>query len=310
MAKIHPTAVVSPEAVLGEDVSIGAYSIVKGNVTIGAGTVVHEHTHLHGKTVVGQNCQIGPAAYVGLAAQHLHADPVFGELIVGDNVVIRETATVHRSIKPGSENATRVGNNCFLMGGTHVAHDCVLHDSVIMANAALLAGHCVIGEKAFLGGGCTIHQYVRIGRLAIIGGNEAVSQEVPPFAAVRYGGLKGYNAIGCQRAGVTRQAAHALRAAYRCLHEHRLATAAIDDIRSTVQLLSEVQELIDFIAAAERGILPSVGGRRRVFDGDGESPNAPAETVADDIQKGRSSRRERRSVGFPSSADRTALPKG
>jgi UDP-N-acetylglucosamine acyltransferase len=314
MAKIHPTAVVSPEAVLGEDVSVGAYSIIKGPVTIGAGTVIHEQTNVQGKTFIGQGCQIGPVSFVGLPPQHLNADPDAGELIIGDHVTIRETATVHRSIQSGADHATRIGSNCFLMGSVHVAHDCVLGDSVIMANAALLGGHCHIADRAFLGGGCTLNQYVRVGRLAIIAGNEALTHEVPPFAAVRYGGLKGYNAIGCQRAGMTRQAVQAIRAAYRCLHNHRLTAAAVQEIRDTVSLVPEVQELIDFIASASRGIVPSVGGRRRVFDTDSDATNGESNhghpPQLDGTHKDRSSRPpEQRSAGFPSTSERTVAPR-
>ena len=97
--------------------AIGAYSIIKGTVRIGAGTVVHEHSHIHGTTLIGEKCEIGPAAYVGLPPQHLHADREIGQLVIGDHVTIRETATVHRAIHGGIENATRVGDHCFIMGG-------------------------------------------------------------------------------------------------------------------------------------------------------------------------------------------------
>jgi UDP-N-acetylglucosamine acyltransferase len=270
MAKIHPTAVIDSRAELADDVSIGAYSIIKGEVSIGSGTVVHEHTHLHGKTRIGQGCTIGPAAYVGLPPQHMKADPNIGQLVVGDHVTIRETATVHRAIHGGEENATRIGDKCFIMGGVHLAHDCVLGHSVIAANSALLGGHCRIGDQAFLGGGAALHQFVRVGRLAIIGGNEAVTQEVLPFAAIRDGGMRGYNAIGCRRAGMNREAISAIRAVYRSLHFHRLTERALDEIRQTVPNLPEVQELLDFIATTKRGIVPSVGGRRQVFDQVGE----------------------------------------
>jgi UDP-N-acetylglucosamine acyltransferase len=259
MARIHPTAVVDGEAQLDDDVTVGAYSIIKGPVRIGAGTVIHEHSHVQGKTVLGKNCEIGPTAFVGLPPQHIHANREIGGLIVGDRVIIRETATVHRSISAGEENATRVGNDCFIMGGVHVAHDCVLEDDVIAANAALVAGHCHIGNKAFLGGGCTLHQYVRVGRLAIIAGNEAISQDVPPFSAARYGGLKAYNAIGCRRAGLSIEAIRAIRLSYRCLHAHRLLSDAMREISERVPMTPEVRELLEFLKSTKRGILPSLG---------------------------------------------------
>jgi UDP-N-acetylglucosamine acyltransferase len=266
MANIHPTALVDPRAEIADDVIIGAFSIVKGPVQIGAGTVLHEHTHIHGLTVIGSRCELGPTAFIGLKPQHLKADPNIGELVIGNDVTIRETATVHRSIVAGREHATRVGDKCFIMGGVHIAHDCDLGHGVIVANGALIAGHCQIADKAFLGGGCALHQFVRVGRLAIIGGNEPVSQEVLPFAAIRNGGMRGYNAIGCRRSGMTHGAISAVRAAYRSLHLHRLIDRAIEEILQNSPIIPEVQELLDFIASAKRGIVPSVGGRRGVFD--------------------------------------------
>jgi UDP-N-acetylglucosamine acyltransferase len=258
MASIHPMAVVGAEAELADDVVVGAYSIIKGPVRIGAGTVIQEHSHVQGKTVIGRDCQIGPTAFVGLPPQHIHADKEIGQLVVGDRVTIRETATVHRSIRAGEENATRVGDGCFIMGGVHIAHDCVLDENVIAANAALVGGHCQIGPSAFLGGGCTLHQYVRVGRLAIIAGNEAISQDIPPFAAARYGGLKAYNAIGCKRAGLSLPAIRAIRLAYRCLHSHRLLSDAIEEIREQAPDVPEVRELLAFLTSTRRGILPSL----------------------------------------------------
>jgi UDP-N-acetylglucosamine acyltransferase len=266
MANIHPTALVGSSAELAADVSVGPYSIIEGPVRIGSGTIIHSHTHLQGKTRIGEQCKIGPAAYVGLPPQHLRADAHVGELIIGNRVIIRETATVHRSIHPGEDKSTRVGDGCFIMGGAHVGHDCVLGHSVIMANAALLGGHCQIGDQAFIGGGAALHQFVRVGRLAIIGGNETVTQEVLPFAAVRDRGLRGYNAIGCRRAGMSRETISAIRAVFRNIHLHRLTGRALEEIRLTVPDLPEVRELLDFIATAKRGIVPSCGGRRQVFD--------------------------------------------
>jgi len=270
MPNIHPTALVDSQAELADDVTIGAFCIIKGAVQIGAGTIVHEHTHVHGPTVIGERCELGPTAFIGLKPQHLKADPNIGELVIGNEVTIRETTTVHRSIVAGREHATRIGDKCFIMGGVHVAHDCDLGQSVILANGVLLGGHCQIADKAFLGGGCALHQFVRVGRLAIVGGNEPVTQEVLPFAAIRDRGMRGYNAIGCRRAGMSRESIHGIRSAYRSLHSHRRIDRAVEEIRKSVGSVPEVREMLDFIAKSKRGIAPSVGGRRNVFDETGE----------------------------------------
>lgn len=262
MAHIHPTAIVSPRAVLADDVVVDAYSIIKGEVHVGGGTIIHEHSHLHGRTVIGRDCQIGPTAFVGLPPQHQRADPNIGELVIGDRVTIRETASVHRSIVAGSENATRIGDDCYLMAGTHVGHDCVLGHSVIMANLSMMGGHCHIGDRVYLGGGSALHQFTRVGRLALIGAHETITQEVPPFSAVRFAGLKGYNAVGCRRAKMSQESICAIRAAYRCLQSHRLTSHAIDQIRATVAWLPEVQELVEFLLTTKRGIVQSPDFRR------------------------------------------------
>lgn len=262
MPKIHPTAIVDAQAELADDVEVGPYAIVGANVSVGAGTVILSHSILQGPMTLGAGCKVGPAACLGQDPQHLdfltRPDPPITWLTIGDRTIIREGATVHRAIKPGRENATRVGDDCLLMGAVHVAHDCRIEDRVIMANGALLGGHCQIGQRAFLGGGCTMHQFVRIGRLAIISGNEASSRDIPPFAAMRYGGLKGYNAVGCRRAGLPRSAIAAIRQAYHCVHTHRTTNHIVSAVRETVPQTPEIAELLDFIAASRRGILPSL----------------------------------------------------
>lgn len=263
MQRIHPTAIIDPRAQLAPDVTVDAYAIIKGPVTIGPGTHIAEHCVVQGATVIGRNCKIGPAAYVGMDPQHLRfvpneANPTY--LIVGDHVTIRESARIHRAFKPGREHATKIGDRCFIMGSAHVAHDCVLSEDVILADAVLLGGHCHIGPKTFMGGGCTIHQFVQIGRLCIVGGNEGIGNDVPPFAAVRYGRLKGYNAVGCRRAGMSREAVTAIRGVYHRLRSNRVTSTAVAAIAAEIPDLPEVREIVDFIKHARRGIVSSHRG--------------------------------------------------
>jgi len=257
MAEIHPTAIIDPLAHLAADVKIGAYAIIKGEVHIGEGTVVHDHTHIHGCARIGRRCKIGPAAYVGLEPQHLKYNGELTWTVVGDDVVIRETATIHRSFHAGEEHATRIGDRCFIMAAAHVAHDCSIGNDAVLANAVLLAGHCTIGQKCFLGGGVGLHQFCRVGRLAIIAGNEGLSQDIPPFASVRNGMLRGYNAVGCRRNGLPPATIVAIRAAYHRLAKHRIRSTALAAIRAEVPQLPEVVEILAFIEASKRGIVPS-----------------------------------------------------
>jgi len=259
MREIHSTAIIDRRAELADDVTVGAYTIIKAGVIVGPGTVIEEHCHIHGNTTIGQRCKIGPGAFVGLAPQHVKYDGAVTRAIIGDDVTVREMASIHRSLHP--DNPTRVGSRCMLMAGSHVAHDCVVGEDVVFANGATLGGHCVVGARAFLGGGVMVHQFVRIGRLTIICGNEAVTHDVPPFSAARYRGLKGYNAVGCKRAGMSRETIHAVRSAFHCLHMNRTVPGAVAAIRKTVPMLPEIQELLDFLTTTKRGVLGSVKGQ-------------------------------------------------
>jgi len=276
---IHPTAIIDPRAELAGDVAVGAYAVIEGKVTIGAGSIVYPHSILQGPTIIGKNCRIGPAAYVGMEPQHIkfvadEANPTY--LIIGDNVLIRECARLSRSFTPGQEHATRVGDGCYIMGASHVGHDCVVERNVTLADSALLGGHVHVGEQCFIGGGSTIHQFVKIGRLTIVAGNEAFTHDVPPFGAVRYGHLKAYNAIGCKRAGMKFEAIHSIRSCYHRLKQHRKMATALEAIRTEVADTPEVREIIQFIESSKRGILPSHGDHHEVERNDGEEMDKPS----------------------------------
>jgi UDP-N-acetylglucosamine acyltransferase len=256
---IHSTAIVDPRATLGQDVAIGPYTTIEGPVEIGARTVIQSHCVIKGPARIGADCNIGPAAHVGTDPQHLHYDATLETwLVIGDHTVIRESASLHRATKAGIENATTLGHHCFLMACSHVGHDTRLGNNVILANAVLLAGHVTVGDNVFLAGGAGVHQFVRIGRLAIMSGNEIATRDVPPFSATRYGGLKGYNAIGCKRAGISRESIFAIRKAYHLYHTHRTLPDAVSAIRANCPALPEIIELLNFLTSSKRGIHPSV----------------------------------------------------
>jgi UDP-N-acetylglucosamine acyltransferase len=301
--RIHPTAIVDPRARLADDVTVGAYAIIEGEVTIGSGGIVYPHTVIQGSTLIGQNCRIGPAAYVGLDPQHAKfvadpANPTY--LIIGNNVMIRECARLSRATAPGEEHGTRIGDNCFIMGASHVGHDCVVERGVTLADSALLGGHVHLGEQCFIGGGSTIHQFVHIGRLSIVAGNEAFTHDVPPFAAVRYGRLKAYNAIGCKRAGLSSDAVHAIRGCYHRLKEHRTMAAAIEAICNDLPPLPEILEIVRFIESSRRGILPSHCGPRELSQsGDEPAVKSPEASVDCERLHAHANRSERSIPSLP-----------
>jgi UDP-N-acetylglucosamine acyltransferase len=253
-ARVHPTAVVDKRVQLGEGVEIGPYVVIEGPVVIGPETRVLAHSVLEGPLEVGAKCMIGPAAYVGLPAQHLKGATEDTWLIIGSETVIREAASINRSMYSGKEKATRIGNACFIMGQTHVAHDCQVGDKVVIANGTALAGHVQVGQSAFLGGGTVVHQFVRIGRLALTRGNEPVGKDVPPFGALGLGGLKGYNAVGCRRSGMPQASLWAIRQAYQTIHTHRKMSEYLPRLREIAGACAEVGEMVAFIEGTKRGI--------------------------------------------------------
>jgi UDP-N-acetylglucosamine acyltransferase len=256
---VHATAIVGSDVTLEEGVTVGPYCVIEGRVTIGTATAILAHSFIGGTTIIGANCKIGPHASVGTDPQHRSNDGRGSCLVIEDNVIIREFATVHRATKPGLEHATRVGRGSLLMVGCHVAHDCRVGENATLANSVHLGGHVVIGDSAVLGGGTVVHQFVRVGRLSMTAGGEALAKDVMPFAAVFHNRHKGYNAIGCRRAGLNAETLHALRAAFREIHSHRSAVKATNQphVVALAQTVPEVKELIEFIQTSRRGIVAS-----------------------------------------------------
>lgn len=175
---IHPTAIVSSAATLGDNVSVGAFASIESGVTIGEGTIVRERAHICSGTVLGRNCRIHMNAVIGHAPQDFSYKGGPIRTTLGDCVTVRENATIHGSANP---DGTCVGDNCFLMVGSHVAHDCKLGKGVLLANGALLAGHVQIDDGAFVSGNVVIHQFVRVGRLAMLSGGSRFGMDVPPY---------------------------------------------------------------------------------------------------------------------------------
>jgi UDP-N-acetylglucosamine acyltransferase len=211
---IHPTALVSPEAELADDVSIGPFSVIEGPVKLGTGVKVGGHAWISGNTSIGEGSDIGWGAVIGVDPQDLHFDPTCGSgVVIGARNTLREYVTVHRGSKAGSD--TVMGEDNFLMTGVHLAHDVRLGDGNILANNVLLGGHVAVGNKAFLGGTACFHQFVKVGDLAMVQGLTAVSQDVPPYC-IAYGinQLAGLNSVGLKRAGLSVEERGAIKRAY------------------------------------------------------------------------------------------------
>jgi UDP-N-acetylglucosamine acyltransferase len=195
--KIHPTAIVHPNARIADGVEIGPYSVIGEHVSIGRDTKIYSHVLIDGWTTIGERNHIFSFSSIGSAPQDIGYRNEETYLIIGDDNVIRECATVHRATTK-EDRKTVIGNGNFLMAYSHVAHDCKLGNSIIMANSVALGGHIVIGDYAILGGIVAVHQFARIGSYAIIGGQSAVTLDIPPYvsAAGNRAQLYGLNLVG------------------------------------------------------------------------------------------------------------------
>jgi UDP-N-acetylglucosamine acyltransferase len=247
MPQIHPTAIVAPGAVLAEDVAVGPYCIVGGEVRLRAGVVLRSHVVVDGRTTIGEGTQIFPFASIGLEPQDLKYRGERSSLTIGRNNTIREYVTMN----PGTEGGgmvTQVGDNGLFMVGVHIAHDCQVGDHVILANNATLGGHVVVEDYAFLGGLSAIHQFVRIGRHAMIGGMSGVERDVIPYGQVMgdRARLTGLNIIGMQRRGFSREDIQGLRNAYQFLFS---ADGTFSDrVSETAERFGDIGPVADILA--------------------------------------------------------------
>ena len=253
---IHPTAIVHPGAKLAEGVEIGAYTVVGEHAIIGKDTKIASHVLIDGWTTIGERNQIFSFSAIGTPPQDISYKNEKTSVIIGNDNVIRESATVHRATAK-EDRITEIGNNNFLMAYSHVAHDCKLGSHIIMANSAGLAGHITVGDYAILGGIVAVHQFVRIGAYAIIGGQSAVSQDIPPYgsAAGNRAKLYGLNLVGLKRRGFGDEAISNLKKAYRIIFRSGLVLEEAR-VRVEAELSSspEAMHLMEFMKASKRGI--------------------------------------------------------
>jgi len=197
----HPTALVSPDARLGEGVTVGPYAIIEAGAVLGPRCTVGAHAQILAAARLGPDNRIGAGSIIGGDPQDLAFDPATDSTaVLGAGNILREYVTVHRGSRPGS--ATSIGDRNFLMAASHVGHDTRIGHDTVIANNTMLAGHVSVGDRAFVGGGSAIHQFIRLGDLCITQGNSAMSRDVPPFCvAAQLNRLVGLNVVGLRRAG-------------------------------------------------------------------------------------------------------------
>lgn len=257
-AKIHPSSIVSPKARLGSDVSVAPYAVIGDSVVIGDGTSVGTHCHICGNTTIGKNCQIFTGAVIGSRPQDKKYKDEDSLLIIGDNNIIREYCTFN----PGTEETgkTMVGSNNLFMAYSHVAHDCVVGSDCVIANNGTLAGHVTVEDRATIGGLVAIHQFVRVGKLSIIGGCSKVVQDIPPYSTCdgHPARVYGLNLVGLRRNKAALQSIEALGRAFKILFNSGLIRkTALAKIAQEIDKSPEVLTLVDFIKNSERGVTGS-----------------------------------------------------
>jgi len=253
--KIHPTAVVHPEAKIGAECEIGPYCVVGEHVALGAGCRLHSHVVIDGHVRLGQHNEIFPFASLGLKTQDLKWKGGITRTKIGDHNTFREYVTIHSVT--GYREATVIGSHNHILAYCHLAHNVTLQNHIIMSNVATLAGHVLVEDCAVIGGLAAVHQFCRIGKMALIGGCSKVVQDVAPFMLVdgNPAETRTVNKVGMERNGISEDAQAALRQAYKILFREGLTSSnALARIESEIGTVPEVQHLVRFVRASERGI--------------------------------------------------------
>ena len=257
--RIHPTAVVDSSAELDTDVTVGPYCVIGKDVQIGRGTRLESHVVIEPNTRIGEECQIRQGAVLGGPPQDHKYKGERSFLVMGHRNVVREFVTVHRAT--GEGEMTRLGNDNMLMAYCHIGHNCWLGNGIMMANQVGISGHCVIEDRVVFGGMVGLHQFVRVGKLAMIGGMSKVVSDVPPFVMAdgRPTELVGLNVLGLRRAGIPPKVRAGLKQAFKLLYRSGLnLTQGIAAAYNEVEPSEERDYILEFLTNIRKGY----GGRQ------------------------------------------------
>lgn len=254
---IHPTAVISEKATIGENVTIGPFCVVDDDVSIGDGCILKSHVVVRGPTRIGKNNKFYQFSSIGEDCQDKKYAGERTELVIGDDNEFREGVTVHRGTVQDN-SITIIGSRCLLMANAHVAHDCVLGNDIIVANNVAVAGHVHIDDFVIVGGAVGIHQFCKIGAHAFLGAGGIILRDVPPFVMVS--GTKnvpqGINSEGLKRRGFDKSEVMAIKRAYKTIYrEGNTVEEAIEKLSEQADSNPGVKLMTSFLSSAERGII-------------------------------------------------------
>ncbi|CAN5619272.1 acyl-ACP--UDP-N-acetylglucosamine O-acyltransferase [soil metagenome] len=265
---VHKTAVIADGAQIHETAEIGPYVVIGPNVKIGKGTKIGAHAVIDGHTTIGEDCTIFVGATIGLEPQDLGYKGEPTGVQMGDRNTVREYVTIHRATKDG---VTVIGDDCFFMAYSHIAHDCKVGNGVILANNSILAGHVQVGDYVILAGVCVIHQHCRLGRMLLMSGLSATRQDLPPFAMCdgRPTTVRGVNAVGLKRRQIPPANRKAIKEAYRIIYRSDAnLTKALAQIEKELEPFPEILEIVEFYRSSKRGVV----SRRGEKDNEQEDP--------------------------------------
>lgn len=260
MNQIHPTAIVSSKAELGNFITIGPFSIIEDGVIIGDHTSLGAHCYIYRGTEIGKNNQIFSFCNLGGVPQDISFNPETPtKLIIGNDNIFREYVNIHRSTS--LERVTKIGDKNYLMGTVHLGHDCIIGNENIFTQGCVIGGHVQIGNKAFISGLVAIHQFCRVGDYSIIGGLAKIVQDVPPFMMVdgNPAYIVGINVVGLRRAGFSEERRKKIKNAYKILFKKRLSISnALEVLKEEYKEDEDIQLLIQFIENSKRGIVSAL----------------------------------------------------
>lgn len=277
--RIHKTAVIADGAVIHESADIGPFAVIGPDVRIGSGTKIGSHVVIDGITSIGDNCHIFSGATIGLEPQDLKYGGEPTGVVIGNNCVIREYVTIHRATKQGN---TVIGDNCFLMNYSHIAHNCQVGNGVIMANNTTLAGHVEVGEGAVFAGMVILHQFIKVGRYCMLGGMTGSRVDLPPFTLCdgRPAMVRGLNVIGLRRNKVGPEKRNAIKQTYKLIYRSGLNhTQALARVKDEVEQFDEVKEICEFFAGSKRGVALFFGDQKEGTREMGETLEVPVDEI-------------------------------
>lgn len=255
---VQSLAYIHPDAQIADGVEIGPFTTIEKNVKIGAGTKIYNNVTILEGVTIGENCTVFPGAVIGAIPQDLKFKGEESRVIIGNNTVVRECATIHRGT--ASKIDTIVGDNCLIMAYCHVAHDCRLGNNIIMSNAVQLAGEVDIDDYAVIGGGTLVHQFSHIGAHTMIQGGSKVNKDVPPFVMVGREPISfaGINSVGLRRRGFTVEQIDTIQEVYRLMYNSGLNNSdAIVRIVAEIPASAVRDEIVEFVKNSPRGIVRS-----------------------------------------------------